>query len=145
MTVITKNEEIGDQAKIYFENGYHCAESITASVLEGLGEDAHSAIAHATAFGGGFGKTFEGPCGALSGSLIVIGQLNARKEQGESWDDSAELGARIFNKFIEVQKTMHCKTLRDKFGEEQPQECARLVKQTAVELMEILKSGIIHD
>jgi C_GCAxxG_C_C family probable redox protein len=144
MNTISRIEKISVQAKNYFENGYHCAESIAASVLEGLGEDASWAIAHATAFGGGFGRTFEGPCGALSGSLIVIGHLHARKGRGESWDDAAQLGAIIQSRFMDQYETIHCRTLRERFGpEDQEKECADIVERMTADLVELLHSNIV--
>lgn len=47
---------------------------------------------------GGFGKTYEETCGALSGALIVIGHLHGRRELGDNWDLPAELGAEISGK-----------------------------------------------
>ncbi len=131
--------KIGDKAGYYFENGFHCAEAIVASVLEGLDKDPSQVIAQATAFGGGFGKTFDEACGALTGSLIVIGHLHGRNNPGEDWDLPAQLAQDMRERFIENFKTTHCATLRHRFGEElQSVECGKLVEQVAKDLMDIL-------
>ncbi len=103
-------------------------------------KDSSLAIAHAAAFGGGFGRTFEEACGALSGSLIVIGEMHARKGQGESWDDAARLGAQIREIFIHRYDTTRCRTLRDRFGEEhQEKECGIIVGRLAADLVDLLQ------
>ncbi len=136
----TDNVEIGKKAGFYFENGFHCAEAVVASVLGGLDKEPSAAIAHATAFGGGFGKTFDEACGALSGSLIVIGHLYGRSKPGEDWDLPAQLAAEIRDVFISKYRTTHCATLRHRFGEEcQAKECSKLVQCAAQDLIKILE------
>ncbi len=131
---------IGDKAGYYFENGFHCAEAVVASVLEGLGKDSAPVISQATAFGGGFGKTFDEACGALSGALIVIGYLHGRNTPGENWDHPAQLAQEIREKFISKYRTTHCATLRHRFGEDhQSQECSKLVQSVAEDLVLLLK------
>ncbi len=128
-----------EKAGNYFENGLHCAEAIVAAVLEGLDKDPSQVIAQATAFGGGFGKTFDEACGALSGSLIVIGYLHGRNKPGENWDLPAQLARDIRERFISNFKTTHCATLRHRFGEEhQSRECCKLVQQVSKDLMGVL-------
>ena len=129
----------GEKAADYFKNGYHCAEAVTAAVLEALNKDPSLSIAHSTAFGGGFGRTFDEACGALSGSLIVIGQLYGRHNPGEDWDTPATLAQDIRKRFLERFNTTHCATLRDRFGhEKQSLECCNLVKIIAEDLIEVL-------
>ncbi len=138
--VIEKNRT-SKNALHYFQNGYHYAEAVVAAALEALDKDPSQAIAHAVAFGGGFGRTFNEACGALSGSLIVIGELHARKGQGESWDDAAGLGAHIRQTFIHRYGTTHCRTLRDRFGEEnQEKECGIIVGNLAADLADLLQT-----
>jgi len=133
---------VDEKAEYYFENGYHCAEAVAAAVLESLGKDAGQAIAHATAFGGGFGRSFDDACGALSGCLIVIGHLFPREKPGESWDKAAELGAAIRQTFIRSFETTHCGTLRDRFGEAQSKKCEVLSGMLAAELMALLQAPV---
>ena len=79
-------QQAGEKAASYFGAGYHCAEAVVAAFLETIGEDDPNAIAHATAFGGGFGKTFAEACGVLSGGMIAIGHMCGRRQRGEDWD-----------------------------------------------------------
>lgn len=129
-----------EKAGYYFENGFHCAEAVSAAVIEGFGEDPSHAIAHATAFGGGFGRTFGEACGALSGGLIAIGHFYGRRVPGESWDVPAQLAENIRQTFLDQFKTTHCATLREQFGEEnQMEECGNIVKKVAADLVEQLR------
>ena len=129
----------GNKAAEYFENGFHCAEAVTAAVLEAMGENASEASAHATAFGGGFGGTHEEACGALSGGLIAIGHLYGRREPGDVWDLPRELGKELRQRFINSFETTHCATLCEHFGEEsQMDECRKLVRVVVKVLLEVL-------
>lgn len=127
MTTQTKTQSAGELACNYFGNGFHCAETIVAACLETLGRDPSIACSHASAFGGGFGKSFEEACGALSGSAIVIGHLMGRQKPGGSWDLPAEYLAELRESFIQMFGTTHCRTLRNRFGENQEAECRKLV------------------
>ena len=80
-------------------------------------------------------------CGVLSGSMIVIGQLFGRRRPGESWDEAADLGAAIRNKFFERHSTSTCSVLRERFGEEQQlNECRELVRTAVSDLLDFLQS-----
>ena len=141
MTEMTTKDSVGEVAGSHFVNGFHCAEAIVAAVLERMGEAPSQVIPHATAFGGGMGRTFEEACGALSGSLITIGHLYGRNEESASWDRAADLGAEIRRRFVDRYGTTTCRTLREKFGEEaQPLECETLVRFLAAELMALLQA-----
>ena len=142
MIDIEKKNQISESAGFYFENGFHCAEAVVASVLEGLGHSASNAVAHATAFGGGMGRTFEETCGALSGSLIVIGHFFGRQQQGVSWDAAAMLGATIRQRFLDGYATTHCGTLKNRFGEkDQEKQCALIVRVLAADLFDLLQEN----
>ncbi|MBU0969357.1 MAG: C-GCAxxG-C-C family protein [Proteobacteria bacterium] len=136
----SEEQVIGERAKGYFGNGFHCAEAVVAAVLEEMGKDASEAIAHATAFGGGFGKTCGEACGALSGALIVIGHLHGRRESGKDWNLAAGMGAGIRQLFIHRFETTHCLSLREKFGQEgQMDQCRDLVGWVTRDLVSLLE------
>jgi C_GCAxxG_C_C family probable redox protein len=134
--------EVGERAASFFGERYHCAEAVVAACFEALGEDSCEAVAHATAFGGGFGKSFAEVCGVLSGCMIVIGHLHGRRMPGENWDHPADLGAAVRKQFLDNQKTTNCGVLRDSFGDEQQMaECRKLVQETTVALIEIIREN----
>lgn len=134
-------ESAGRLGQDYFARGYHCAEAVVAACLESVGDDSVEAIAHATAFGGGFGRTFQEACGVISGSLIVIGHFYGRRQPGGSWDVPATLGATIMEQFGQTHETRNCQVLRDRFGEEaQMKACGTLVYQGVYDLITFLQS-----
>ena len=135
----SERQTISERATQYFENGFHCAEAVATAVIEGLGQDPTQAAAHATAFGGGMGRTFLEACGALSGAFIVIGHLHGRPRPGGDWDLAAELGARIRQRFIDEFDTTQCAALRRRFGREQQHaQCLKLVNQVTADLLALL-------
>ncbi len=132
--------DAGEKAAEYFGQHYHCAEAVVAACLEAFGEsNIQGAISHATAFGGGFGKSFTQTCGVLSGCMIAIGHFHGRQHGGDSWDIPAGLSETMVNDFQEQHATCHCGTLRDRFGDEkQMEECRKLVRQQTEKLVELL-------
>jgi C_GCAxxG_C_C family probable redox protein len=134
-----------DSAAGLFGNGFHCAEAVAWAVLEALHQDPAQAAAHASAFGGGFGRSFEEACGALSGGLIAIGHLHGRSAPEGEWDIPAKLGAELRHRFVEDFGTTHCATLRERFGRKrQMQECRRLVQAVVVRLLELLEENRVR-
>jgi C_GCAxxG_C_C family probable redox protein len=131
-------KKVEETGYFYFKNGYHCAEAVAASVLEAMDRNPVQAVAHATAFGGGFGRTFKETCGALSGAFIVIGHYHGRKERGGPWDDAAALGLKMRERFMDYYGHTCCCVLRDRFGEDQPEQCAHLTGRIAAGLFDLL-------
>jgi C_GCAxxG_C_C family probable redox protein len=141
-----ERQSASEKAAKYFGNGFHCAEAVAASVLEVLGEEPSEATAHATAFGGGFGRTYQEVCGALSGALIAIGHLYGRRELGDEWDLPAKLGAVIRQRFLHRFGTTHCATLRLRFGEEQQMsQCRELTKTITNDLLVLLHEDSVQN
>jgi C_GCAxxG_C_C family probable redox protein len=129
----------GEKAARYFGNGFHCAEAVVTAVLEALGEDPSQAVAYATAFGGGFGRTHQEACGALAGALIAIGHFHGRRKMGADWDLPADLGAKARQRFLDQLGTAHCDTLRRRFGEaQQMTECRKLTQGVTSTLLTLL-------
>lgn len=139
------NDQIAAQAADMFDNGYHCAEAVVDAALKGLQCHNSDAVAHATAFGGGMGKSHGEACGALSGALIVIGSLHGRRAPGQNWDLPAHLGARLRSWFIASYGTTLCGLLRDRFGEAcQIEECREIVRGMTRELITLLETETIE-
>ncbi|WP_320174392.1 C-GCAxxG-C-C family protein [Maridesulfovibrio sp.] len=129
-----------DKAGNYFLGGYHCAEAVVRGTLEHAGMEPDNIVRYATPFGGGYGKTFQEACGALSGALIVIGHLHGRNEAGQSWDYPAALAEMIRDKFLEKYGTTKCINLRGKFGPEaQLQKCSEIVSWISREILNELE------
>ena len=138
MTTQLNPLQAGEKAAGYFGDGYHCAEAVVAAFFEAIGDDPGLAIAYATAFGGGFGKTFADTCGVLSGSMIAIGHICGRRQRGDDWEIPAEFGAAVRTRFVDCHGTSNCAILRERFGEEQQMaKCRELVRQGTVDLLEL--------
>lgn len=139
MFTIDEKRKAAELAAEYFGNGYHCAEAIAAAVLQTMGEKSSEAVKYATAFGGGFGQSFQEACGVLTGCLIVIGHFYGKQQQGDSWSEAAELGAIVVERFSKMYGTCNCGELRSRFGpEEQMFLCRQLVSQGAESLLVML-------
>ncbi len=124
----------GDKAAQCFDQGLHCAEALVCAILNQAGvpgSEIKMAMAHATPFGGGMGKTFDEACGALSGALIAVGHLFGRHDSETSWQIPADLASAVRLAFTNKAGTTHCRTLRERFGDNQEAECTELVRHIA--------------
>ncbi len=140
MITLNEKDTVALIAAEYFGNGYHCAEAVTKAVLESMDEESGLAVSHATAFGGGFGESFCEACGVITGSLIVIGHLHGKRNQGDTWKKAARIGDLVAERFKSLYGTTNCGQLRDRFGEEEQMElCRELVRQGARNLLTLLK------
>jgi C_GCAxxG_C_C family probable redox protein len=61
-----------DIARSCFGQGFSCSQAVFSAYAADYGMDQEAALRVAAAFGGGLART-GGPCGALSGALMVIG------------------------------------------------------------------------
>jgi C_GCAxxG_C_C family probable redox protein len=61
-----------EQAVAMFVEGYSCAQSLLAVYGPGLGMDREAALRLAAPLGGGLSRT-DGPCGAATGAILVLG------------------------------------------------------------------------
>lgn len=59
-------------ARTCFGQGFSCSQAVFAAYAEDYGMDQEAALRVAAAFGGGLARS-GGPCGAMSGALMVIG------------------------------------------------------------------------
>ncbi len=141
MYYITKSEieAATEKASNVFGNGFHCAEAVVCAVLEALGDDPRQATAHATAFGGGMGRSFQEACGALSGGMIALGHIHGRTTPGGNWDVPARIAADLRSRFLETFGAVRCAALLQRFGKEnEMDECRKVVAGTVKALLELL-------
>lgn len=64
----------GNQARVLFEKGYNCAQSVAGAFAEEAGLPLETVLRLSSPFGGGIGRT-RGTCGAVSGMMIILGLL----------------------------------------------------------------------
>jgi C_GCAxxG_C_C family probable redox protein len=102
----------GELAVSCFDKGFNCSQSIVGTYGPGLGLDRETALRLAAAFGAGVGRTGD-MCGAVSGSLMVIGlkfgtvdtKDNAAKEK------TYKLAQEFMSKFKDQNGSLVCKNL----------------------------------
>lgn len=62
------------KAREYFEQGYNCAQAVAAAFSEEMGLEESAVLGLASGFGGGMAGMRQ-MCGAVSGMLLVVGQI----------------------------------------------------------------------
>lgn len=82
------NERV-EEAVTLFVDGYSCAQSLLAVYGPPLGVEKEAALRIAAPLGGGMSRT-DGPCGAATGALLVLGL-----KFGHAHPDDEEGAARI--------------------------------------------------
>ena len=112
----------------YFINGNSCSESIILSSIEkGLCDE--SLLPMATPFSGGIGSGCL--CGAVSGSIMVIGHRFGKNNRYQNPVIAKELAKRFISEFKETHKATCCRVLSGKFdfySPERKSHCANMVE-----------------
>ncbi len=121
----------------YHKEGFNCAESIFLAFRERVAPEVSvDAVRMATPFGGGMG--YAGClCGALAGSVMVLGLLKGRSSADVPRKESYELSAGFHNIFREKFGATCCRVLnKNRFGSaEQAVTCGSIINGTE-ELLE---------
>lgn len=119
--------EVEQMAFDYFESGFHCAEAISAAIVQAQsGVPAPEVVKIAAGFHGGIGGTKKEACGALTGGIIALGHLFGRIQPGEDISSSSQLSVQYREQFIEEFGCSTCEGLLHKLG---PQENSLKCKQ----------------
>jgi len=93
----------------FHKEGYNCAESIIKAFNEDT--DSNIPVAIASPFGGGM--TVGSTCGAITGTLMVIGALKGRNSSDEK-NNSRVLTKEIITRVREKYGTLECIELKKK-------------------------------
>ena len=129
------------EAVEYFLSGNSCSESIIlASADKGWCDK--SLLPLATPFSGGIGSGCL--CGAVSGSLMVIGSLYGKENSYENPPIAKALAKEFMDKFKETHKATCCRVLSRGFefgSPERKQHCTNFVEFCFNTLEEILKGA----
>jgi C_GCAxxG_C_C family probable redox protein len=102
-------------AKLYFDQGFGCAQSVLASFSEEFGMDNITARKIAIGFGSGMGRMGD-VCGALTGGFMVIGlkygKINPDGSKSvPATETSYALVNELVRRFRERNHSMFCKEL----------------------------------
>jgi C_GCAxxG_C_C family probable redox protein len=121
-----------------FQN-YHGSESMVVAVGEYvLGEIDPTLRRISTAFGGGYGKTREEACGALSGGVLLIGALYGRLSTQEDDTTCLRLTALYRERFVQQFEVSKCRALKEKGYGSPEKSCALIISGAARLLLDVL-------
>lgn len=129
----------------YFLNGNSCSESIIlGSIDDGICDK--SLLAVASPFSGGIGSGCL--CGAVSGSLMVIGHLYGKNNSFGNPPIARELAKEFMNRFKESHGATCCRVLSRGFefgSPERKQHCTNFVEFCYNTLNNILRDVVKND
>jgi len=86
-----------EEAVAMFVEGYSCAQSLLAVYGPGLGMDREAALRLAAPLGGGMSRT-DGPCGAATGAILVLGLKHGHTHPDD--DSGAEFIRGLTQEFL---------------------------------------------
>lgn len=135
------SDTINKSALEYHKEGFNCAESIFLAFRERIAPDfSVEAVRMATPFGGGLG--YSGClCGALTGSVMILGIVKGRTTPDVPRKEPYSLSNEFHNRFKGKFNATCCRVLnKNQFGSaEQGATCGRIIGGTEELLMEFLK------
>lgn len=129
------------QAGNKFKGGFNCAESILHVFNEMLSNPLNlESLKMASGFGGGCGHAGS-MCGALAGSVMVIGLFEGRTDSSQSRDPIYNLAHEFHDRFNNQFGGIDCRTLNlHTFdSQEHLKGCLKLTGGTAKLLMEFIE------
>lgn len=123
-----------------FKDGLNCSESIVHAFNEMLDKPLNSeALKMATGFGGGLGHA-GCMCGALTGSVMILGLFKGRSEPGLAREPAYDLANDFHNRFLKVYGATCCRALNlhEFDSPDHLRGCLKLTGGTAKLLMEFI-------
>jgi C_GCAxxG_C_C family probable redox protein len=103
-----------EEAKLNFNSGYNCAESVSLVVSKQLGRMKPSSMSCvpriATGFGGGVARNGD-ICGALAGGIMAISLALGRDKPDQSRDACYDAADRFYVEFVEAFGSSKCREL----------------------------------
>jgi len=140
-------DEIAERAVSRFLKEFNCAESVSLTLAEVLGDKSGAIPKVATPFGGGIGR--EGSlCGCIAGGLISIGLKYGRLEPSDDKEKAYELSANFCRVFEEKFGSKFCYELTGcdfhteeglrKFESMRKEKCVNFVREAVKILLKML-------
>jgi len=106
------DEQFLQRARDYRANGYNCAQAVACAFLPLLTIDECTLFKVTEGFGGGMGGT-EGTCGAISGAIAATSlYISSGSIEISSKSATYAVSKKIFDTFVEKNKSSICKDLR---------------------------------
>ncbi|MDR3593145.1 MAG: C-GCAxxG-C-C family (seleno)protein [Negativicutes bacterium] len=142
-------DEVKNLAGQYFKEGYNCSEAILRAFREALKLDvSDEALKMGGGFGGGIGHA-GCVCGALAGSVMVLGMLQGRTDKSQSRNAVYSASEEFHRRFSERFGGSCCRILNPHPFETKDhlRNCLKLTGNTAGLLMEYIEekklSGVV--
>lgn len=142
-----------EEAKLNFNSGYNCAESVSLVVSKQLGRMKRRSMSCfpriATGFGGGVARNGD-ICGALAGGIMAISLALGRDKPDQSRDPCYDAADRFYKEFVKAFGSSKCRELTGldlKTPEQretsqnriQVERCNRIVAWSAKRVYEIIQ------
>lgn len=102
--------DAGDVARLHFQQGLYCAESVLTAVARQCGVESPLIPAIATGLCSGMART-GGPCGALTGGILAINIASGRQHAGTSVERNYRLVQRLIGAFEAAHGATRCDAL----------------------------------
>jgi C_GCAxxG_C_C family probable redox protein len=129
-------EEVRQKAKIYFNQGYNCAQAVALSNVEVL--KGHTGGIRQIAAGFGQGMSAGCACGALTGGVMAISLLLAGPDIKGFDKVISEAAAELNQRFINEFGLTCCRGLRRKLSPFKNARCKEITIVTAAITMELV-------
>ena len=136
-----KEKALYEAASRNYKAGYNCAESVFRAFCEVLPLDVTAdAKRTAAGFGGGI-YSKEGPCGAATGGVMVLGILAGRTDPTQDKKPMKELAKDYVAQFTEKFGALSCGCLNkyEPNTPEQKEKCHAITAQAAALLMRFIE------
>ncbi len=149
MSQTEKEKALYEAAGRNYKAGFNCAESVFRAFCEQYGFDVSTeALRVASGFGGGISYK-EGPCGAATGAVMVLGLLAGRTEPTQDKKPMKELTHDFLTQFTEKFGALSCGSLNPyETGTPESKENCHAITAGAAALLQrlieerVLRSGI---
>lgn len=132
--------EARSRAGNMFKSGLNCSESIVHTFNEMLNNPlSPDSLKMATGFGGGLGHA-GCICGALTGSVMILGLIKGRSDPGQGRDPAYNLAHEFHDRFSVAYGGTCCRTLNlhEFDSPEHLRQCLKITGGTSKLLMEFL-------
>ncbi|BDQ37853.1 hypothetical protein SYK_22130 [Pseudodesulfovibrio nedwellii] len=93
--------------KLFSGDQFLCAETVLKLIAEAGGRDSKEAVAMATGFCSGMGRTC-GPCGAVTGAVMGFGLYAGRQESGADLDPVYVMVQEFREIFVDKYNSINC-------------------------------------
>lgn len=129
-------EDVRSKAKMYFSQGYNCAQAVALSNVEMLNGQTDGIIQLAAGFGHGMGAGCA--CGALTGGVMAISLLLTGPDPKGFDKEIADTVAKLHQRFVSEFGQACCSGLRKKLSPFKNTRCKDITGTTAAITMELV-------